>query len=358
MAAKRELSALVREGFAAMAERAQGDARKLAVLAAHALRNGPADQAYPLARQARALAPDDREVRSLTAAAFSAGVPGWHFGIVRDDARNAAYEEALERAIRPGMRVLDIGTGTGLLAMMAARAGAAAVVTCEMKPAIADAAAEIVAANGYSDRVRVVAKRSTDIDPDADMGGPADLLVSEIISNNMLGQDPLTIVEDAAARLLKPGAAMIPASGQVMVALAHWAGLAERRMARVAGFDMAAFNRLDHSSYRLKMGDPGIALRSAPAELFDFDFASGGPFRPRRNSLALAAEGGPVNGVVQWIRLQLDAAVVYENKPAPGASSCWSCLFYPFDEEMVAPDAAVRVHGAHDRLELRIRAEA
>ena len=42
-----------------------------------------------------------------------------------------AYDAALRRAIRPGCRVLEIGTGSGLLAMMAARAGAAQVVTCE-----------------------------------------------------------------------------------------------------------------------------------------------------------------------------------------------------------------------------------
>ena len=75
------------------------------------------------------LAPDDGEVRSVAAEVMSAGIPRWHFDIVHDYPRNDAYEAALRRAVFPGCKVLEIGTGTSLLAMMAARAGAAEVVT-------------------------------------------------------------------------------------------------------------------------------------------------------------------------------------------------------------------------------------
>src|SRR4051812_21152052 len=169
----------------ALAARARGDARRLAAVAAKALEHGHAEKAYSLARAARAAAPDDPEVASLTRRPIAAGVPPWHFGIVRDEARNAAYDAALRRAVGPGTRVLDIGAGTGLLAMMAARAGASAVASCEMNRAVADAAAEIVALNGYADRIRIIGKHSADVDADSDMGDRADLLVSEIISNDI-----------------------------------------------------------------------------------------------------------------------------------------------------------------------------
>ncbi|HRD27788.1 MAG TPA: class I SAM-dependent methyltransferase, partial [Caulobacter sp.] len=248
-----------------------------------------------------------------------------------------------------------IGSGTGLLAMMAARAGAAAVVTCEMNPAVADAATDIVALNGYADRVRVIAKRSTDLDPDADMGGRADVLVSEIVSNDLLREGALPVMEDAVARLLKPGGRMIPESGRIRVALAHWAGLDRRRMSLVAGFDMTPFNRLARRPERLEVGDPELALRGPAADLFEFDFSSGGPYRPGRATVNLVADGQAINGVAQWISLRMDAAGDYENQPAAGASSCWACLFHPFERELrPLAGTAMSIHGAHTRQALRI----
>ena len=341
----------------ALAAQAGSDPLKLAAIAAKALEHGHAERAYSLARAARSLAPADPEVASLTRAPLASGVPPWHFGIVRDEARNAAYDAALCRAVGGGTRVLDIGAGTGLLAMMAARAGAAAVASCEMNRAVADAAAEIVALNGFSDRIRIIAKHSTEIDPDADLGWRADVLVSEIISNDILGQSVLPVMEDAAARLLKPGGTMIPAGGRIRVALAHWSGLEERLPGEAAGFDISPFHRLDRVPQRLGRGDPRLTVLSDPADLFEFDFTSGGPFPAQRMKLDLRA-AGRVNGIIQWIHLRLDGLAEYENEPAPGQSSCWACLFYPLDGAADADAAAiVTVHGAHNRRTLRIWGE-
>jgi type II protein arginine methyltransferase len=84
-----------------------------------------------LAKTARRLAPNDTQVRLLTDWFRRQEAPPWHFNIVHDEARNRIYDEALKRNVKPGMIVFEIGTGTGLLAMLAARAGAAHVYTCE-----------------------------------------------------------------------------------------------------------------------------------------------------------------------------------------------------------------------------------
>src|SRR5882724_5381918 len=55
-------------------------------------------------------------------------IPAWHFAMLNDQARNDAFERAIAKAARGRRLVLDIGTGSGLLAMMAAR-----VVACEAK---------------------------------------------------------------------------------------------------------------------------------------------------------------------------------------------------------------------------------
>ncbi|HEU0133818.1 MAG TPA: 50S ribosomal protein L11 methyltransferase [Allosphingosinicella sp.] len=342
------LEAAARLAFDRLVEAARGDPAKLAALANLALANGPSEAAYPLARDARALAPDDPDIRSRTELAFGHSVPRWHFGIVRDSRRNAAYQAALERAVAPSSRVLDIGSGTGLLALMAARAGAASVTSCESNPAVAEAAAEIVALNGCSDRVRIVARHSAGLDAERDMGGAADVIVSEIVSSDMLGQKVLEVMEDCVARLLAPGGRVIPARGRVRAALAFWSGLDERRLGAVEGFDLSPFNRLEASPLPLKPGDPRLALRSEPVDLFDFDFASGGPFRPGKSKADVAAFGGAVNGIAQWIRLEMDEAVSYENAPGPDETSCWNVLFYTLEQAVeLAEGLPVRICAAH-----------
>jgi type II protein arginine methyltransferase len=329
----------------------------LASLAATMLGRGDQVRATALARRAIMLAPGDGDVVTLARRVLSRKVPSWHFGIVQDEARNRAYDAALRRAVGPDSRVLDIGAGTGLLAMMAARAGAGAVVSCEMSPPVADAATEIVALNGYADRVRVVAKKSTDLTPD-DVGGRVDVIVSEIVSNELLMEGPLPAMADAVPRLLKPGGRVIPSHGAIRVALAWHPRARSRRMDTIEGFDMTPFNRLAATSRRLKVGDPELALRSAPATLFDFDFASGGPYRDEKAGVALTATGGSINGIVQWIWLRLDAEGTYENQPEPGATSCWAALFTAFDADIdPAPGTVIQVHGAHRVTHVRIWAD-
>ncbi|QNQ10017.1 methyltransferase domain-containing protein [Sphingomonas alpina] len=310
-------------------------------------------RALDLATRALTLAPDDGEVRALAADLLSDGVPRWHFVIVRDRPRNDAYEAALRRAIVPGCKVLEIGTGTGLLAMMAARAGAH-VVTCEADAAVAAAARDVIAANGLSDRIRVINKHSTTLDL-VDLDGPADILVSEIVSNDLLSEGVLPAHEDAVPRLLRPGAAVIPARGRIRIALAEDSGSRSGRVDTASGFDLTPFNRLARPYREVPVASEHLALRSEPADLFDFDFASGGPWPDRRGSVPLGSTGGVVNGIVQWIALEMDDQGRYENRPATGTPSCWGAIFWPFERpvETVAGQI-INVAARHETDRIRV----
>lgn len=341
-------------GLKALIAKAGDDPVALATLARLMRTAGQPAEALALADRAWQLAPADPEVRSLAGDILNTGVPAWHFVIVRDELRNHAYQAALQRAVRPGSRVLEIGAGSGLLAMMAARAGAEHVYTCEMEPAVALAARKVVAHNGMADRVTVLAKHSRDVMPD-DIGGRADVLVSEIVSNDMVTEDALPALEDVMARLVKPDAAIIPAAGEVRVALAFDARLDKRRMGMVSGFDLAPFDCLAAPFYQIPVGSPALSLRSAPQPLFGFDFRTGGPWPWQQGEVALTANGGPVNGIVQWIALTMDDQVDYENMPDAGARSCWAAIFHPLPA-IVDPNKGqkISVFGHHDRVSLRI----
>src|SRR5262249_14317371 len=72
--------------------------------------------------------PGNAQYRANLRDTYRRTIPGWHFAMLNDQARNDAFERAIPKAA-PGRRlVLDIGTGSGLLAMMAARARAAPAV--------------------------------------------------------------------------------------------------------------------------------------------------------------------------------------------------------------------------------------
>jgi len=317
------------------------------------------ERAFAMCRAALLLAPDDAEFAAKARRFVGGTVPDWHFNIVKDEARNAAYDAALRRAVKPESRVLEIGAGAGLLAMMAARAGAGQVITCEMTPAIAEKAAEIVALNGYADRVRVVAMHSDTLDAEADMGGRADILVSEIVSNNLLGQHVLATHERAVRDLLKPGARVIPSRGVVRAALAHDARADLVRLTKVAGFDLSAFNTLARPVRDFPVGHERLSLRSEPADLLAFDFASARYCAPGQAAQVCRSTGGEVNGIAQWIALELDDVTRYENRPGPGATSCWGVLFYPFAQPLqTVPGQDIRVCASHDRESLTIWAES
>jgi SAM-dependent methyltransferase len=311
--------------------------------------------AVELCLRAVELAPGDEEIRVAATEILASGVPSWHFDIVRDHGRNSAYEAALRRAITPGCKVLEIGTGTGLLAMMAARAGASLVITCEADPAIAAVAREIIGRNGFADRIRVVGKHSTSLEVAGDLGGPVDVLVSEIVSNDLLSEGALPVMEHVReAGLLRPGGRMVPLRGRVRVALASDDEWQTERMNEAAGFDLTPFNRLAAPQRAIYVGGSRLTLRSDPADLFAFDFASGGPFPQRQAAIALAAHGGRINGIAQWIALDFDGEGRYENLPEPGAISSWMTNFHPFERE-IGTEAGQRftVHGRHDRKSLR-----
>ncbi|WP_010185522.1 50S ribosomal protein L11 methyltransferase, partial [Sphingomonas sp. PAMC 26605] len=355
MTDKYEMKAIARAGFEPMVTAAGRDGRKLAALAGLASKIGLRNRVYPLALEARAHEPDDVEVAARTQQLIGQSVPRWHFNMLGDTPRNDAFDAAIRRAVTPGTHVLDIGAGSGLLSMMAARAGAGRVVACEENPAIADVAERIVAANGYADRVRVVTGNSRDLDVEADLEGRADVIVSEIVSNELLAEGVLKTLADAATRLLAPGGQMIPAGGDVMIALGSWGGAEDTRMGMIAGFDLSGFNALAQVPRNVMVGDATLTLHSDAAALLSFDFTGKAAREPHRSVVTLIADGSPIGGIVQWIRLQLDDVTAYENRPGLEAKSHWGAQYYPFDEPLELPAGTeVRVVGVHDGHQLLV----
>eukprot|EP00854_Cymbomonas_tetramitiformis_P026606 gene26606-32675_t len=152
--------------------------------------------------------------------AEAVSAPGYHYDMLHDNERNRVYRMALEDEIEEDDFVLDIGTGSGLLSMLAARTKAQHVFAVEGDSSLAAAAKDNIEANGLSDLVTLHAKFSTDIQVgwSADIPCKADMLVTEIFDSALLGEGMIPTVTDACKRLLTPEAKVIPA-GATMTAL-------------------------------------------------------------------------------------------------------------------------------------------
>lgn len=301
--------------------------------------------------------PTSAEFRSASTVVLSHGVPDYHGTMLQDLARNDAFAKAIARVVREGSTVLDIGTGSGLLAMMAARAGAACVIACEAHQALAETAREIVARNGYEDIIRIIGEVSTNIDRAVHLPDGADVIIAEVFSDNLLGEGALATLSHAVTHLGRPGVRVIPAAASIRVALAYFE-TPTVDLTDVDGFNLSLFERHVDPEHALDICRTDLDLRSEPADLFCFDFQEPTSFEAAGVRKVFTAIGGRANGVVRWIRLQLDAEGDYENAPLAGNTSHWMMLFTPFPRGMtVAEGETVTVGASHDRKRVSIWCE-
>ena len=133
-----------------------------------------------------------------------------HARMFGSDTRNRAYAAALRRVVSVGDVVLDIGTGTGLLAMLACQAGASRVYAVESSPIVAHARA-LAARNGLATRITFLEQSSLTLT----LPERVDVIVSDVRGVLPLAAGALTTLIDARTRFLKPRGRMVPAADVV-----------------------------------------------------------------------------------------------------------------------------------------------
>ncbi len=286
--------------------------------------------------------------------ALSTLVPLWHVPMMNDTERNEAYYAALRAAITPESNVFEIGTGSGLLSMMAARAGAKSVITCEAEPIIAGAARRVIADNALDGRIRVIAQKSTELEVGTDLPQKADILVSEIFSSELVGERVLPSIEDARRRLLTPDCRVIPAVGSIMLALFGGESIGKNMVVEdVCGFDLRHFNSIVARRQFVGRNDLDIELMSGDVEVFRFDFEKNSEFPPEDRLLRIpVTKTGRCHGLIQWIRLEMDATIRFENHPGEKTpASGWTRCVYLFGTPAdLRAGQVAKVSAAHNRV--------
>lgn len=250
-------------------------------------------------------------------------IPRWHFAMLNDTHRNSLLRRALERYVTDGARVLEIGTGTGLLSLMAVRAGAAHVSTCEVDPLLAEIARETVRANGFDDRITVLGRRSTELGPD-ELGGPFDLIVSEIIDCGLVGEAILPTLDDARCRLLAPGGTILPTSASLYGRVIESPQAVQlNRVEYAEDFDMRLTNLVATPGHFEVDADTLAAEPLSPdLTLGTFDFNKPGPYPPGASVTAPVVRSGTAHALLSWFEVSFGDEVI-ANAPK-GQKTHWS----------------------------------
>eukprot|EP00930_Biecheleria_cincta_P060302 TRINITY_DN45979_c0_g1_i1.p1 TRINITY_DN45979_c0_g1~~TRINITY_DN45979_c0_g1_i1.p1 ORF type:complete len:432 (+),score=56.95 TRINITY_DN45979_c0_g1_i1:36-1331(+) len=135
-----------------------------------------------------------------------------HEAMLRDASRVESYLKALEAcgSRLQGATVLDVGAGSAVLALLAAKAGAGRVYAVEASPAMARVASRLVRANGLVGVVEVIPKHLEDVTDEEILPGSVDVIISELFSHFLVGEVGLPVVTRAKARFLKPNGLVLP----------------------------------------------------------------------------------------------------------------------------------------------------
>lgn len=307
----------------------------------------------------------DEEKRNAIRMSLMHQVPGWHYTMLQDRARNEAYDLAITKAIQRlggNARVLDIGTGSGLLSMMAARAGAKYVIGCEGKKPIADVAKYIVQKNGFSN-IRVIPKHSTHltVGPTGDMPEKANVLISEIVDSTLVGEGIMTSISHAQQHLITPDAIIIPQRGAVMGAVLESFELFDRfRLGTVAGFDVSAFNlfhpAFSNAAMLMELGLVKHRFLTDTIQIFSVDFR-----KPYSMTITVDLSQltfkyhGTAHAFAVWFRMDLDDDITVTNGPENNGNHWQQAVFLLPQTVSAAPHMPIPMIVSTTGLDITVR---
>lgn len=239
--------------------------------------------------------------------------------------RVEAFREAIERTVRPGHVVLDLGTGIGTFALLAARAGAR-VYAVDADPVI-DVAKELARDNGLSDRITYLEGWSEALEPPE----RADVLIFEDYASQLCDPGTEALLEDVRRRWLKADALAIPRGIRVSLApvcspatyrtLAPWEDEAPYglNVERLAG---RVLNDL-HSVH----WTADVPLASA-VEVARVDPLSGDSLGFSVDTAWRVTRDGELHGLGLWMDFDLAEGVTLSNAPVDG-TAVWGQVFFP-----------------------------
>ncbi len=254
-----------------------------------------------------------------------------YYNMMSDRIRLDAYARAINALVKPGDIVIDLGSGPGLLSLLAARAGAEKVYAIEKTDA-AKLALEVAKANDLEDRIEVVAENSKNFE----IPVRADVLVSETLGSFAVDENTLDFTLDARERLLKPDAILIPRRLAIWMAPTSNTELRERAdfWTEVGGFDFSPARRETLKQMNIA-GIKADQLLASPQLFASVDLR-----RHQRDTLEKKLRfeidrQGTIHGVAGWFQAELADDIVIDTSPTAPITH-WKQACFPFQQPIDA----------------------
>lgn len=256
-----------------------------------------------------------------------------HRSMALDTRRNAAYGAALQQVVSPDSVVLDLGAGTGIHGLMAARLGARRVYLVEPED-IVSVAAELVRANGLEATVRCLQGRIEDVD----LPEPVDVIVSALTGNFLLAEDLLGTLFRARDAHLAPGGCLIPSAAEMEAVPVSAPELHDKEIAGWSapqqGVDLGAARHYAANSLFFRSDAKRDLPRLAdPQTLKAFDFTTDDYGPVHIDASFLITSSGLCHGWLGWFRMRLGDQWLSTSPYEPPMH--WSPAFLPLDPPMM-----------------------
>jgi len=244
-----------------------------------------------------------------------------HLGYWQDEVKVNAYRAALHEVVSKGDRVLDLGSGTGLLGMLAAQAGADKVWCYDDGPILGLARA-LAEQHGIADRMEFVNELTTDASlPEVDV------IVCDQIGGLVHDAGVLEYFADAQ-RALRAGGTLVPSAFEIFMAPVH-AVEPYRQVegwGQLAGFDTApARTAAANTEWRVGPGD--ITLLSRPHSIDRRSSDDASPMQAE--ALFQVDTAGVLHGLSGWFVAQMSPSVTITNSPIADERMNRWLNFYP-----------------------------
>ncbi len=254
----------------------------------------------------------------------------YYRNLLTQQTRIEAFRAALRRVIRPGDRVLEIGTGVGTFAFFAADAGAGRVWAVDGDP-IVHVAKSVARRNDYADRIEWIRGWL----PDVKLPEPADVVVFEDFPSRLLDTRVFQLLADLHARYAAPACRFVPAAARFWVAPVSSESL-HTEIAPFGPSEQAYGIRWDSvreyvANAPLQVAIPPDALAGPPAPLSALRFATPPNVAALRGRAAWTLDRATaVHGLAYWFDLELAEGITLSNGPGADPGS-WGHLFLPCD---------------------------